>query len=440
MDRDDAAPGRGGASTVAIMARLLVLVTAFAVVGVWALGLRSSGGPAAAATSPAATSPAATSPGATSPALPGGSGLIGCWGRPPGFSPDLVSNPNPSAETVDGAPAAALRALLAMPYSGMPASGWIVVSESSSQVMFLHPGAEPGQSVEVTVAPGSTGLGLGAEGWSVGGYGSCRLSAIPPAGYGIATWTLDPSVPYTAGATDLHILVDEMACHGEQTATGRIAASVDYGTDTVVVTVSVRSLEGPQTCPAPPPTPYVLHLDQPVGARGLADGGVWPVQAIVVGGQAVIAPTPTPQPSNWHEPIDCTGEADGPGSFKAASMSASFDVYCAVLPDGWKRQSMSGDLPGATTVAATYGGPNGETLQLVEGDACLGGASDCPGGTDLGTAMFGDREGMLVGAPPGADFALDVDAGRSPSWRATGTGMSLDTFKALTAALIVVMK
>jgi hypothetical protein len=54
--------------------------------------------------------------------------------------------------------------------------------------------------------------------------------------------------------------------------------------------------------------------------------------------------------------------------------------------------------------------------------------------------MFGDREGQLFAGPPGADFALYVAPGESQSWRATGKGMSLDTFKALTAALIIVGK
>jgi hypothetical protein len=185
----------------------------------------------------------------------------------------------------------------------------------------------------------------------------------------------------------------------------------------------------------------VLHLDQPVGGRNLVDGGPWPVQTIAAGGQVVIPPTPTPEPSNWHMPMDCTGEADGAGSFKAASMSATFDVYCAALPAGWQRQAMTGDSMGSKVVTATYRGPNGEIFELSEGDLCGGLQSACaPGGSDLGKAMFGDREGQLVAGPSGADYALYVDAGQSPSWMATGTGMSQDTFKALTAAVIVVGK
>jgi hypothetical protein len=69
------------------------------------------------------------------------------------------------------------------------------------------------------------------------------------------------------------------------------------------------------------------------------------------------------------------------------------------------------------------------------------GVSACPtGGIDLGTAIFGNLEGQLVRAPPGADFALYVAPGESPSWKATGKGMIVESFRALTAALIVVGK
>lgn len=270
----------------------------------------------------------------------------------------------------------------------------------------------------------------------------CPMMAVPPAGYGAATWTLDPTVPYSATATEIHLLVEEWECHSFQTAEGRIAQNVQYRDYAVIVTLAVRPPVGDvQTCPGTPPTPYVLHIDQPVGARNLDDGGRWPAQTMARGGQPVVSPTPTPQPSNWHMPRDCSGEGVGPGAFKAASMSATFDVYCAALPAGWQRESMGGDEQVGTVVTAVYRGPNGETFGLAEGDICLLGASACPtGGTDLGKAMFGDREGQLVAAPTGADFALYVARGQSPSWTATGIGMTVESFRALTGALIAVAK
>lgn len=270
----------------------------------------------------------------------------------------------------------------------------------------------------------------------------CPLMVVPPAGYGAATWTLDPSVPYSADAADLHVLVTEWECHGTETLDGRIVKHVEYGADTVAVTLVVRQLGGAQTCPAPPPTAYVVHLDQPVGPRNLEDGGLWPPAVIAAGGHVVVSPTPTPYPSNWHQPMDCTGAVDDAGFFKATSMFAKFDVYCAVRPSGWSVESRTGDdVQPATDVTVTYRGPGAETLALYEGDVCGTSTTACvPGGGDLGTAMFGDREGKLVAGPPGADYGLYVARGQSPSWTATGTGMSLETFKSLAAALILVGK
>jgi hypothetical protein len=58
--------------------------------------------------------------------------------------------------------------------------------------------------------------------------------------------------------------------------------------------------------------------------------------------------------------------------------------------------------------------------------------------------MFGDRQGQLgTGielSADGAVLALSVGAGLDPAWVATGTGMSLETFKELAAAVIVVAK
>jgi hypothetical protein len=422
---------RSRVRTGALPALAAVLAVAIGVGALAVVGLPAVGGPSGAPRTGSAPVPVASLP------------LIGCWGQGPGFSPDLLTGPG-SAETGDSAAAAVLRQFVSSPNgSDAPAHGWYLMEATSDEVQFVArvPSGGPPDFWQVVVNRGTAGQFV-SDGWSLGGYGSCVLETVPPAGYGPATWTLDPSVPFAAGANELHILVAEQSCHGsDPTEVGRILANVAYTDRDVVVTVVARSPEGAQTCPAPPPTPYVVVLDQPVGNRDLQDGGSWPPPSIATGGHVVVVPTPTPEPSNWHMPMDCTGEADGPGSFKAASMSATFDVYCAALPAGWHRESMSGDEQVVTTVTVSYSGPNGEILTLSEGDLCSGGLSVCaPTGTSAGTAMFGDREGQLFTVPPGADFALYVDPGKSPSWEATGKGMSLETFKTLTSALIIVGK
>jgi hypothetical protein len=121
---------------------------------------------------------------------------------------------------------------------------------------------------------------------------TCPLMAVPPAGYTPATWALDPSVPFSAESTEIHVLVQEQTCASGRTAEGRIAQNVDLRADAVVVTLAVRSREGLQTCQGNPPTPYVLHLGQPVGNRMLQDGGRWPAATLASGGRAVVASNP----------------------------------------------------------------------------------------------------------------------------------------------------
>jgi len=87
-----------------------------------------------------------------------------------------------------------------------------------------------------------------ADGWQVAGSGGCQLMAVPPSGYTTGTWSLDPSVAYSATATELSIDVSELACSSGTSPEGRIVTSVDYGQTSVAVTVFVRSLSGAQTC------------------------------------------------------------------------------------------------------------------------------------------------------------------------------------------------
>src|SRR5664280_1608405 len=120
----------------------------------------------------------------------------------------------------------------------------------------------------------------------------CPHMAVPPDGYGAATWTLDPSVPYSAGATEIHVLVDEWGCHSSQSAEGRIAQNVQYRDDAVIVTLAVRLPCGDfQTCPGTPPTPFVVRIAQPVGSRDLNDGGRWPAYTVARGGLPVVSPS-----------------------------------------------------------------------------------------------------------------------------------------------------
>ena len=122
----------------------------------------------------------------------------------------------------------------------------------------------------------------GTPAWTPDGMGQCDPHVVLSADYGPASWALDPAFGTpSAGATELHLLVWELACSNGLPATGRISAPVVlYGPATVTVTLGVRPIVPPDgtavTCPGPPGTPATMPLAEPLGGRTLLDGGLVP--------------------------------------------------------------------------------------------------------------------------------------------------------------------
>jgi hypothetical protein len=54
------------------------------------------------------------------------------------------------------------------------------------------------------------------------------------------------------------------------------APVIEYAERTLTITIGVRPLEGPQTCPLGQGTPAIITLPQPLGARTLLDGYRYP--------------------------------------------------------------------------------------------------------------------------------------------------------------------
>ena len=156
---------------------------------------------------------------------------------------------------------------------------------------------------------------------------------------------------------------------------------------------------------------------------------------------------PTEQPSD--EPSEeptasgggaadaCTGTADNKTFFANVAGAVDWSVYCPALPSGWFVQSGSYRLAGGARLEISYRGPAGAHIDLKEGAFCSSSDGCAPGGTDSGTAPFGDREGSLVAVGDGS-WAIAVDAGSNPSWLLTGTGLSEAAFRAIAAGLVVV--
>jgi hypothetical protein len=120
------------------------------------------------------------------------------------------------------------------------------------------------------------------------------------------------------------------------------------------------------------------------------------------------------------------------------STRVDWDVYCAVLPDGWFVDDPSSyRLRGGGQMTVTYRGPNSTRLQLREGAFCEDTSGCVPTGQDSGPAAFGDRTGTLVELE-GGGYAIVVDRGAPVSWLAIGANLDEAEFRELAAALRVV--
>lgn len=145
------------------------------------------------------------------------------------------------------------------------------------------------------------------------------------------------------------------------------------------------------------------------------------------------APGPSGSPSGAAGA--CSGNDKNRGFFETFASSVTWDVYCAVVPDGWFITSGSYHLRDGGQLDVVYQGPNGARLELEEGSFCTDGASACaPHDSWIGTAQFGDRSGQL--ASVGGGFAIYVDPGEKPAWQAVAAGLDQGTFEGLAQELV----
>lgn len=116
----------------------------------------------------------------------------------------------------------------------------------------------------------------------------------------------------------------------------------------------------------------------------------------------------------------------------------AWPVYCAVLPDGWFLETGSYRLADGGRLEVTYRGPADVHVEIVEGNVCGGEDADVcvPRDAVIGPSALGDREGELGRLANG--LVLDLDRGATPSWRATGLGLSEEAFRAICTAFLVV--
>jgi hypothetical protein len=180
---------------------------------------------------------------------------------------DVLEGETPEAD--------ALRAILPLFEEHMTtrATGWRIAGQDGSGVLFLARWDDPSIPGWLFAEAHRTGLG-----WRPGSFGECEPRVVIAPDVGAADWWLDPAAdPPSPDATVLQVLVLERACASGASAEGRIAEPVIVVTPTsVTVTMGVWRRVGDQSCQGNPPTPFVVVLPEPLGARELLDGGRQP--------------------------------------------------------------------------------------------------------------------------------------------------------------------
>lgn len=116
--------------------------------------------------------------------------------------------------------------------------------------------------------------------WS-GSGGSCStVRTLLPPGVRTVDWALDRSFPLPGpGDTEIHVLVNEVACNSGQPVGERLLpaeVSVRDGQMLIGFGAKVPTGLGGASCPSNPSTPVTVTLPEPLGDRVLADGTSWP--------------------------------------------------------------------------------------------------------------------------------------------------------------------
>lgn len=113
----------------------------------------------------------------------------------------------------------------------------------------------------------------------------CAAPPVSHDGFRPIDWTLDPGEPSPeASSRSIVIAVHEDGCTGGRNPIPHLQRpEVRYRDKTVVITLWIEALEGPQTCPGNPIGRLEVKLPGPLGARQIYDGSSDPPRKVELG-------------------------------------------------------------------------------------------------------------------------------------------------------------
>jgi hypothetical protein len=179
------------------------------------------------------------------------------------FQIDVLSGPANATEGTDLA-ADPVRSP-GLPFS-LDATHWWLVYRTATQAEFL--GQDPSGNFEYVETEFKSGT------WVLKGLGDCQFRYLVR-GRDTIAWWIDPANPPKPGDRELHVFGRDLC---PKTLGGRLGAPVvRYGTDSVLIALTATASTGCVVGNSQAAT-LTVRLTEPIGARSLVDGSVWPAR------------------------------------------------------------------------------------------------------------------------------------------------------------------
>jgi hypothetical protein len=208
----------------------------------------------------------------------------------------------------------------------------------------------------------------------------------------------------------------------------------------VVVASTPRATPTAEITAEPTPSPTASSIASPTASSTASPTAKASAKARATAvATSTATPTSTATATAAGSGLACTGTAEHLAFFVEAANALTFNIYCAVLPSSWWLSAIEYRQPDGGYLTISYKNLSGGVITVGEGNFCAGVATCWASASDLGTASFGDKSGLLKQLS-GGQYAVFVDPGTASGYQITGKGMSQADFVAMAAAMVKVPK